>query len=86
MKKRTRTILEELEMLHHAQDTKYLIESRADNIIASAIHLIELMEEVYTPEEVDNLTRKLLNSIRQKDAQKFKRSLGRINESKRISK
>jgi len=82
MKKRTRSILEELESMHHTRDAKYVIESRADNIIASAINLIELMEQTYTTEEVDNLTRKLLNSIKLKDSQKFKRSLGRVNESK----
>lgn len=82
MKKRTRSILEELESMHTARDSRYVIESRAENIIASAVNLIELMEEVYTTEEVDDLTRKLLNSIRQKDALKFKRSLGRVNESK----
>lgn len=82
MKKRTRSILEELELMHTQRDAKYVIETRAENIIASAINLIELMEETYTDEEVENLTRKLLNSIRQKDSLKFKRSLGRINESK----
>lgn len=82
MKKRTRSILEELESMHHARDSRYVIESRAENIIASAVNLIELMEEVYDPEEVDDLTRKLLNSIKQKDSLKFKRSLGRVNESK----
>jgi hypothetical protein len=82
MKKQTRSILEELESMHHARDTKYVIETRAENIIASAVNLIELMEETYTSEQVDDLTRKLLNSIKQKDSLKFKRSLGRVNESK----
>ena len=82
MKKHTRSILEELESMHKTRDAKYIIESRAENIIASAINLIKLMEETYSPDEVDDLTRKLLNSIRQKDVLKFKRSLGRVNESK----
>ena len=82
MQKRTRSILEELESMHHVRDSKHVIESRAENIIASAINLIELMEETYDPEEVENLTRKLLNSIKLKDSQKFKRSLTRVNESK----
>ena len=82
MKKKTRSILEELESMHHARDTKYVIETRAENIIASAVNLIELMEETYTTEQVEDLTRKLLNSIKQKDSLKFKRSLGRVNESK----
>lgn len=82
MKKRTRSILEELESMHHARDAKYVIESRAENIIASAINLIELMEQTYDVDEAEDLTRKLLNSIRLKDSSKFKRSLGRVNESK----
>lgn len=82
MKSRTRSILEELELMHHARDSRYVIETRAENLIASAINLIDLMEETYTAEEVEDLTRKLLNSIKQKDSLKFKRSLGRINESK----
>lgn len=82
MKKKTRSILEELESMHHARDTRYVIETRAENIIASAVNLIELMEDTYTEAEVEDLTRKLLNSIKQKDSLKFKRSLGRINESK----
>ncbi len=82
MKKRTYSIFEELENLYHERDTKHLIESRADNIIASAINLIELMERTYSEEETKDLTQKLLNSIKQKNSLKFKRSLGRINESK----
>ncbi len=68
--------------MHHARDSRYVIETRAENIIASAINLIDLMEETYTEAEVIDLTRKLLNSIKQKDSLKFKRSLGRVNESK----
>jgi hypothetical protein len=86
MKKQTRSILEELESMHHARDSRYVIEARAENLIAAAINLIDLMEHTYTESEVDDLTRKLLNSIKQKDSLKFKRSLGRINESKNESK
>ena len=82
MKKHTRSILEELELMHSARDSRYVIETRAENIIARAINLIDLMEETYTTEEVEDLTRKLLNSIKQNDSLKFKRSLGRVNESK----
>ena len=82
MKKHTRSLLEELESMHKERDARHVIESRAENIIASAINLIELMEDTYSKEDVDNLTRKLLNSIKQKDSLKFSRSLGRVDESK----
>jgi len=81
MKKKTRSILEELESMHHERDTRHVIESRAENLIANAIRLVELMEETY-PDRADDLTRKLLNSIKHKDSLKFKRSLGRVDESK----
>ena len=82
MQKKKRSILEELESMHLDRDSRHIIESRADNIIASAINLINLINETYSAQEADDLTRKLLNSIKLKDARKFKRSLGRINESK----
>jgi len=82
MQKQTRSILEELESMHHERDTRYVIESRADNIIASAINLLELITETYPEKAAEDLTRKLLNSIKLRDAGKFKRSLGRVNESK----
>jgi len=82
MQKRTRSILEELESLHIEKDKKDVIRSRADNIIESAGRLLDLINETYSEEEADDLTRKFLNSIRTRDERKFQRSLKRINESK----
>jgi len=82
MQKHTRSILEELETLHIAQDTKHVIRNRADNLIEGASRLLDLIAESYTEEEADNLTRKFLNSIRTKDSRKFQRSLKKVNESK----
>ena len=81
MQQKTRSILEELENMHIEKDRSHVIESRADNIIASAIRLMEYIESCYTPEQAENLNRKMLNAIRAKDPNKFKRSLKRTNES-----
>lgn len=79
MQKKTRSILEELDSLYEERnserDKRFIIESRASNIIASAIRLVEQIEESYTPEQAENLTRKLLNAIKMKDAGKFTRSV-----------
>ena len=79
MQKKTRSILEELDSLYEERnaerDKRFVIESRASNIIASAIRLVEQIEETYTPEQAENLTRKLLNAIKMKDAGKFTRSV-----------
>ena len=82
MQKKTRSILAELESMHSVRDSRHIIESRAENIIASAINLIDLIESTYNSTDAENLTRKLVNSIKLKDSLKFKRSLGRINESR----
>ena len=83
MQKKTRSILEELDTIYQEKfqdrDRRYIIESRADNVIASAIRLIEQIEAVYPADQAENLVRKLLNAIRDKDAKKFTRSVRRTD-------
>ena len=77
MQKKTRSILDELDSLYIERDNRLMIESRASNLITTAIRLLEQIEETYTPEQAENLTRKLLNAIRQKDPAKFTRAARR---------
>lgn len=83
MQKKTRSILDELDAIYEDRyadrDRRYIIESRAQNVIASAVRLVEQIEANYTPEQADNLVRKLLNAIRTKDAGKFTRSVRRTD-------
>jgi hypothetical protein len=64
MQKKTRSILEELDSLYVERDARLLIESRANTLIENAIRLLNQIDEEYTPEQAENLTRKLLNAIR----------------------
>ena len=83
MQKKTRSILEELDAIYeekfHDRDRRYIVESRATNVIASAIRLIEQIEESYPTDQADNLVRKLLNAIRDKDPKKFTRTVRRTD-------
>jgi hypothetical protein len=79
MQKKTRSILEELDGLYIERDRRLLIESRANNLIAAAIRLIEQIESEYSAEQAENLTRKLLNAIRTKEPGKFVRSVRRTH-------
>jgi len=79
MQKKTRSILEELNNLYVEHDNKYIIEQRANNIIASAIRLLEQIDASYTAEQADNLTRKLINAIRLRDPGKFTRTVRRTD-------
>jgi len=87
MQKKTRSILEELDSIYntrHAEksERRYIVESRANNVIASAVRLLEQIEELYDAESAENLQRKLLNAIRLRDPDKFARSVRRVDESK----
>ena len=79
MKNRTRTLFEELNSIEK-KDTPHIIESRANNIINSAIHLLEVIERNYTPEQAAILEKKLLIAIKNRDTEKFSRSLKRSRD------
>ncbi len=81
MKRQTKSLLEELELLSRNRDTKHIIENRANNVIASAIHLMEGIERNYTPEQAAILEKKLLVAIKNRDQEKFSRSLKRSDDA-----
>ena len=78
MQKRARSILDELDTLITHKDRESLVESRAVNVIAGAINLINYIREHYEPEQADELERRLLNSIRGQEPEKFKRGVRRM--------
>jgi hypothetical protein len=75
MQKKTRSLLEELDAMYIERDSRHVIETRASNVIASAIRLLEQIDESYTPEQAENLTRKLINAIKLRDPGKFTRTV-----------
>lgn len=75
MQKKTRSLLEELDSMYTERDQRHVIENRASNIIASAIRLLEQIDSTYSPDQAENLKRKLLNAINHRDPGKFTRSV-----------
>jgi hypothetical protein len=75
MQKKTRSLLEELDSMYIERDQRHVIENRASNIISSAIRLLEQIDENYTPDQAENLTRKLINAIKLRDPGKFTRTV-----------
>jgi hypothetical protein len=75
MQRKTLSLIEELDAMYIERDRRHILESRANNIITSAINLLEQIDQTYTPEQSEILTRKLLNAIRVRDASKFSRSV-----------
>ena len=83
MKLRTRSILQELNSIAEVRSTDSLIESRATNIINSAINLLESIHKNYDAESADELERRLINAIKGQDPRKFTRGVRRIAESRK---
>lgn len=81
MQKKTRSLLEELEEIGNNRDVKHLIENRATNIITSAINLLELINRNYPQEKAEILERRLLSAIKNKDKNKFARSIRKKDEN-----
>lgn len=82
MKLKTRSILQELNEIADVRNKEALFESRAVNIINSAINLVESFKKAYEPDQADELERRLINSIRGQDPAKFVRGVRKIAESK----
>jgi hypothetical protein len=82
MKKQTRSLLEELESISRTHDTKHIVERRANDLISSAIHLMEVIERNFTPEQSAILEKKLLIAIKSRDQSKFTNSLKRSKDIK----
>ena len=86
MKLKTRSIMQELNSIAEVRHTDAVIESRAVNIINSAINLIESIKKNYGVEEADELERRLVNSIRGSDPAKFTRGIRKIAEVRKTTK
>jgi hypothetical protein len=86
MKKKTRSILEELNNIGLRRDADFLIESTASNIIESAINLLGKINNTYDADTASELERRFINSIKSGDPRKFKRSISKVIESKRKAK
>jgi hypothetical protein len=81
MQKKTRSLLEELQAIGNQKDTKYLIESRAQHIITSAINLLEMIGKNYDSEKASILEKKLLSAIKSRDQSRFSKSIRKNDEN-----
>ena len=81
MRKKTRSILHELNSMIVEKDRQHVLESRATNVIEGAINLINEMHKHYDSTVAGDLERRLLNSIKHQDKTKFVRGIRKVNES-----
>ena len=83
MRKQTRSILQELNSYSTKRDVELVVESRALHVINGAINILEMVRENFPEEVALDLERRLINSIKGSDPDKFRRGIRKIQESKR---
>ena len=80
MRKKTRSILHELNSMITERDRKHVIESRATHLIDSAINLINEIHKNYDEDTAGDLERRLLNSIKHQDTRRFVRGIRKVED------
>jgi len=83
MSQKIKSLLDELDVIVPTKDKHTVVEARVHHFITSGIHLLEMIEEQFTPEEADELTRRLFNSLKGRDPTKFQRKIRQIQEGKK---
>ncbi|MCX7592447.1 MAG: hypothetical protein N2235_01560 [Fischerella sp.] len=78
MRPSTKSILDALDSMAVSRDREHILESRATHIIQGAINLINYIKENYDEETAAELERRLLNSIKGQDPEKFSRGIKRL--------
>ena len=86
MKRATRSLLEELNSISEKKNSEAIIEARATHVIDSAINLLTLIKENFSPEDAYELERRLLNSIKGGDASKFTRGIRKLRDNKETAR
>ena len=78
MKKRTRSLLEEINSLAPKKDKTALLESKGNNAISSIINILEMIDSNYDADTAQDLTKRIMLSIKNRDPERFNRGVKKI--------
>ena len=82
MKKRTRSLLEEINSLAPKKDKTAILESKGNNAISSIINILEMIDTNYDSDTAQDLTKRIMLSIKNRDPERFNRSVKKIRGPK----
>jgi hypothetical protein len=77
-----KSLLEEISNYAPKKSVEDFLDLRVQNLVASAQHVFKMISENYDEETADDLTRRLINSIRTGDENKFRRKTAQIREAR----
>lgn len=82
MKKRTRSLLEEINSLAPKKDKNAILESRGTNAISSIINILEMIDANFDSDTAQDLNKRIMLSIKNRDPERFNRGIKKIRTSK----
>jgi predicted secreted Zn-dependent protease len=82
MKKRTRSLLEEINSLAPKKDKNAILESRGTNAISSIINILEMIDANFDSETAQDLNKRIMLSIKNRDPERFNRGIKKIRTSR----
>lgn len=82
MKKRTKSLLEEINSIAPAKDKTQILESRGANALNGLINLLDMIDESFDSETAADLNKRILLSIKNRDSDRFIRGIKKLRESR----
>ena len=82
MKKRTRSLLEEINSLAPKKDKNAILESRGANAISSIINILEMIDANFDSETAQDLNKRIMLSIKNRDPERFNRGIKKIRSQR----
>ena len=82
MEKKLGSILEELDNIIPTKDKDLVLEARAIHAISNAIHILRQINEHYSDDDADVLTKSFILAVKNNNVRKFENRVRHIKESK----
>ena len=82
MKKRTRSLLEEINSLAPKKDKNAILESRGTNAISSIINILEMIDANFDSETAQDLNKRIRLSIKNRDPERINRGIKKIRSQR----
>ena len=86
MKKRTRSLLEEINNLSPTKDRINILESRGTNAISAIMNVLEMVDANYSEEDAQDIQKRIMLSIKNRDPERFNRGIKNLRNKKWIFK
>ena len=86
MKKRTRSLLEEINDLAPKRDKVNILESRGTNAISAIMNVLEMVDANYSEEDAQDIQKRIMLSIKNRDPERFNRGIKNLRNKRWISK